>query len=430
MFADLAFTTTAASAERAKVGIIASGLMEEVQASSAANVATTGLFTIPLMNSLGFEAHFAVPVEAVASIGGQFLPSVVAGPAFIMAQYLGPPYAYVAPGALVYYGAVFLQVYLRARETGMRGIERTRSPAVGPMLLRKRHLLLPILILVGMIVIGYTALYSALFSIISIFVVSSLRQETRMGFWDIVDGLRIAARGMVQTSVACAVIGFVVGSVVFSGLAMPITQQVVRAGAGLLLPTLAIAAISSLVPSFGLPTTSAYIITATLIAPGLIEVSLPPLSAHLFAYYRGGVSAITPPVALAVFVGCGIAGSQLMKTGFTALRLGIASYMVPFYFAFWPMLIIRDAPIIQIIVPIVGAALTVECLPGIGEGGFYRPEGRIKYALLFLSASLMITPTYYSQIAGAVILLYVALGEYTTPRYSKRAEHHAGFTPA
>ena len=425
VFADLALGMTGASAGGpAKVAVIASGLMGAVQGSSAANVATTGLFTIPLMKSLGFKAHFAAAVEAVASTGGQFLPPVMGASAFIMAQYLGRSYAFVAAGALlpalVYYGAVYLQVHLRAKRTGMKGIDRRRLPAVRTVLLRKGHLLLPIVILVGMIVIGYTALYSAFFSIIAIFIISSLRKETRMSPADIVDGLRMAASSIVTTSVACAVIGFVVGSVALSGLGMLITQQVIRAGGGILLPTLLIAAGASLVLSFGLPTTSVYIITATLVAPGLVEAGLPPLAAHLFAYYWGGVSAITPPVALAVFVACGIAGSDLMKTGFTAMRLGIAGYVVPFYFAFWPMLVTRDAPTLQIVGAVVGAGLTVVCLAGIGEGFLFRRLNWFKYVLLFAGAPLLIAPWMWTQVAGTVLVVYVVASEFLIQRRLER----------
>lgn len=427
VFADLALGLTGASAGGpAKVAVIASGLMGAVQGSSAANVATTGLFTIPLMKSLGFKAHFAAAVEAVASTGGQFLPPVMGASAFIMAQYLGRSYAFVAAGAvfpaLVYYAAVYLQVHLRAKRTGMKGIDRHRLPAVSKVLLRKGHLLLPIFILVGMIVVGYTALYSAFYSIISIFIISSLRKETRMSFSDIIDGLRMAGKSIVTTSVACAVIGFVVGSVALSGLGMLITQQVIRAGGGVLLPTLLIAAASSLVLSFGLPTTSVYIITATLVAPGLVEAGLPPLAAHLFAYYWGGVSAITPPVALAVFVGCGIAGSDLMKTGFTAMRLGIAGYVVPFYFAFWPMLVTRDAPPLQIAGAIVGALLTVICLAGIGEGWLFRRLSWFKYILLFAGAPLLIAPWMWTQIAGTILVVFVVASEYIGMKLDQKRE--------
>ncbi|MBU8913358.1 MAG: TRAP transporter fused permease subunit, partial [Spirochaetales bacterium] len=293
VFADLALAAVGTSVGGpAKVGVIASGLMGTIQGSSAANVAATGLFTIPLMKSLGFKAHFAAAVEAVASCGGQFLPPVMGASAFIMAQYLGQPYAIIAAGALLpallYYGAVYLQVHLHAKKNNMKGIDRSRLPALRGVLMRKGHLLLPIVVLVGMIVFGFTALFAACIATISIFVISSLRKETRMSFADIVDGLRMAARGGITTALACAIVGLVIGAVALSGLGMLITQQIVRLGAGLLLPTLLLAALSSLVLSFGLPTTSVYIITATLVAPGLTAVGLPPLVSHLFCYYWGG----------------------------------------------------------------------------------------------------------------------------------------------
>ncbi|TVQ40855.1 MAG: TRAP transporter fused permease subunit [Spirochaetaceae bacterium] len=425
VFADLALAAAGASVGGpAKVGIIASGLMGTVQGSSAANVAATGLFTIPLMKSLGFKAHFAAAVEAVASCGGQFLPPVMGASAFIMAQYLGRPYAYVAAGALLpallYYAAVYLQVHLHARKMNMQGIDRSRLPAIGGVLLRKGHLLLPIVILVGMIVFGFTALYAAFMSTISIFIISSLRKQTRMSLGDILDGMRMAARSCITTALACAIVGFVVGAVALSGLAMLITQQIVRLGAGQLLPTLLLAAASSLVLSFGLPTTSVYIITATLVAPGLTAVGLPPLVSHLFCYYWGGVSAITPPVALAVYVGCGIAGAPLMKTGFTAMRLGIAAYVVPFYFAFWPMLITRDAPVLQIGLAVLGGVITVICLAGLGERYYFRSLPWFKFVLLLAAAPLLIAATTWSQLSGTALVAYVILSELFVYRATKR----------
>lgn len=417
VFADLALAAAGASAGGpAKVGIIASGLMGTIQGSSAANVAATGLFTIPLMKKLGFKGYFAAAVEAVASCGGQFLPPVMGASAFIMAQYLGQPYAYVAAGALLpallYYGAVFLQVHLHAKKRNMKGIERNRLPALGRVLRRKGHLLLPIVILVGLIILQFTALYAAFMSTISIFVISSLRKDTRMSLADILDGLRMAAKGSVMTALACAIVGFVIGAVALSGLAMLITQEIVRLGAGQLLPTLLLAAVSSLVLSFGLPTTSVYIITATLVAPGLTAAGLPPLVSHLFCYYWGGVSAITPPVALAVYVGCGIAGAPVMKSGFTAMRLGIAAYIVPFYFAFWPMLITRDAQFIEIALAVLGGVVTVIALAGIGERYLFRSLPWYKFGLFFAAAPLLIAPTAWSQIAGTSLVIFVVLSEY------------------
>ena len=421
VFADLALAAAGASVGGpAKVGIIASGLMGTIQGSSAANVAATGLFTIPLMKKLGFKPYFAAAVEAVASCGGQFLPPVMGASAFIMAQYLGRPYAYVAAGALLpallYYAAVFLQVHLHAKKRNMKGIDRKRLPALGGVLLRKGHLLLPIVILIGMIVFGFTALYAAFMSTISIFVISSVRKETRMSLTDILDGLRMAARSSIMTALACAVVGFVVGAVALSGLAMLITQQIVRLGAGRLLNTLVLAALSSLVLSFGLPTTSVYIITATLVAPGLTAVGLPPLVSHLFCYYWGGVSAITPPVALAVYVGAGIAGAPVMKSGFTAMRLGVAAYIVPFYFAYWPILITRQERASQIVLAVVGGIMTVVALAGIGERYYFRLLPWYKFGFLVLAAPLLIAPTTWSQIAGAGLVVFVLVGEYISFR--------------
>ncbi len=417
VFADLALAMAGHSpGGPAKVGVIASGLMGTIQGSSAANVAATGLFTIPLMKSLGFKPYFAAAVEAVASCGGQFLPPVMGASAFIMAEYLGVPYGYVAAGALLpallYYAAVYYQIHLRAKRLGMEGIPRNRLPALKAVILQKGHLLLPIVVLITFIIMQFTALFSAFIATFSVLLISSLRKRTRMSIRDIIDGLTMGARNSISTALACAIVGFVVGAVSLSGLGMLFTQELVRTGGGLLLPTLLLAAFASLILSFGLPTTSVYIITATLVAPGLVAVGLPPLVAHLFCYYWGGVSAITPPVALAVYVGSGIAGSNVMKSGFMAMRLGIAAYIVPFYFAYWPALVTRvDASFTDVAMAVMGGIITIFALAVVSELYFLRKVPLYKAGLLLVAVLFIMYPNSLSHLLAVGITLFVGISE-------------------
>ena len=426
VFADLALAMAGHSpGGPAKVGVIASGLMGTIQGSSAANVAATGLFTIPLMKSLGFKPYFAAAVEAVASCGGQFLPPVMGASAFIMAEYLGVPYGYVAAGALLpallYYAAVYYQIHLRAKRLGMEGIPKNRLPALKAVLLQKGHLLLPIVILIAFIVMQFTALFSAFVATFSVIIISSLRKHTRMSIKDLIEGLKMGARNSISTALACAIVGFVVGAVSLSGLGMLFTQELVRTGGGLLLPTLLLAAFASLILSFGLPTTSVYIITATLVAPGLVSVGLPPLVAHLFCYYWGGVSAITPPVALAVYVGSGIAGSNVMKSGFMAMRLGIAAYIVPFYFAYWPALVTRiDATFTDVTLAVLGGVVTIFAIAVVSELYFLRKVPLYKAGLLVLSTLFILYPNSISHVLALVITGYVIITEFVMHRREER----------
>jgi len=401
----------------AKVAVIASGLMGTIQGSSAANVAATGMFTIPLMKSLGFKGYFAAAVEAVASCGGQFLPPVMGASAFIMAEYLGKPYAYVAAGAalpaILYYIAVYYQVHLRALKVGMVGIPRNRLPALKKVVVKEGHLLLPIVLLITMLILKYTALFAAFFSILAIIVVSALRKETRMSLRDIIGALELGAKNAISTSICCGVVGFIVGSVSLSGLGMLLTHSIIKLGQGLLLPTLLISAASSLVLSMGLPTTAVYIITATLVAPGLVALGVAPLVAHLFCYYWGGVSAITPPVALAAYVGAGIAGANIMKTGFTAMRLGAAAYILPFYFIYHPALLPRGvSSFLEIILALLGGLVAIFCIGALGEQYLVRRLPWYKSCMLLAAVVLIMYPTTLPQVLAVLLALFVGITEY------------------
>lgn len=415
-FTNLAFAAAGHSpGGPAKVGILASGMMGMIQGSSAANVASTGVFTIPLMKSLGFKGYFAAAVEAVASCGGQFLPPVMGASAFIMAEYLQMPYGYVALGAIfpavLYYAAVYLQVHLRAQKLGMEGLPRNRLPKVKKVILTRGHLVLPIFILVGMLVMKFTALFSAFFSIVAIIVISALRRETRMNLRDIFDALVLGARNTISTAIACAAVGFIVGTVALSGIGLLFTQSILDIAGEQLLPALLLAAAASLFLSFGLPTTSVYIITATLVAPSLVEMGIAPLVAHLFCYYWGGVSSITPPVALAAYVGAGIANAPVMKAGFTAMRLGMAAYIVPFIFVYWPSLVLwQQADPVQLIFSLGGGALAVICMAVVGERYFTRPLSVYKVIPLAGCIVLIMYPSIWANLvavatAGTVLAI-------------------------
>ncbi|MEM6762190.1 MAG: TRAP transporter permease, partial [Pseudomonadota bacterium] len=417
-FTNLAFAAAGQSpGGPAKVGIMASGMMGMIQGSSAANVASTGVFTIPLMKRLGFKGYFAAAVEAVASCGGQFLPPVMGASAFIMAEYLQVSYSYVALGAIIpavlYYGAVYLQVHLRAKKLGMEGLPRERLPKVKAVVLSHGHLVLPIFLLIGMLILGFTALFAAFFSILAVIFVSAARKHTRMSLADIVDALVIGARNSTSTAIACAAVGFIVGSVALSGVGLILTQSILTLADGSLLPALLLAAAASLFLSFGLPTTSVYIITATLVAPSLTEMGVAPLVAHLFCYYWGGVSAITPPVALAAYVGAGIANASVMKSGFTAMRLGMAAYIVPFVFVYWPDLVLwQEAGVLGLLVAIGCGILTVIAMAAIGERYLFRALSLPKVVLLGASIVLVLYPSIWATLLAVAIVASIVGSEY------------------
>lgn len=421
-FTNLAFAAAGHSpGGPAKVGVIASAMMGTIQGSSAANVASTGVFTIPLMKKLGFRPHFAAAVEAVASCGGQFLPPVMGASAFIMAEYLGMPYSQVALGAIIpaflYYAAVYLQVHLRARKVGMEGLPRDRLPKVWEVIKTRGHLVLPIFVLIGLMLLNFTPLYSATAAIFAVLVFSFLRRETRMSGWDILDAMVVGARNSVSTAIACAGVGFIVGSVGLSGVGLLFTQSILGLAGGHLLPALLLAAAASLFLSFGLPTTSVYIITATLVAPSLVSLGVDPLVAHLFCYYWGGVSAITPPVALAAYVAAGIANAPVMKTGFTAMRLGVAAYLVPFIFVYWPSIILwQQADPMRLAFGLAGGVVAVICMAAIGEQYLYRRLGWVKLLILAGCIVLIMHPAVWANVTAFAIVGGLAFLEWRATR--------------
>jgi TRAP transporter 4TM/12TM fusion protein len=319
--------------------------------------------------------------------------------------------------AVLYYAAVYYQVHLRARKVGLVGIPRRRLPALRRVILDYGHLLLPIVVLITMLVLQFTALFAAFFSILSVIVISSLRRHTRMGIRDIIEALELGAKNTISTAIACAAVGFIVGSVGLSGLALLLTHGIVGLAGGMLLPTLLLAAGASLFLSMGLPTTSVYIISATLVAPALVEVGTSPLVAHLFCYYWGGVSAITPPVALAAYVGAGIAGANVMQTGFTAMRLGIAAYLVPFYFVYWPALVHWDrAAPLDVALALGGGAVAVFCMATIGERFLFRLLPYWKLVLLAAGIVLILAPGDLSHALAVLCAATVLVGEWRAQR--------------
>jgi TRAP transporter 4TM/12TM fusion protein len=314
--------------------------MASVSGSAVANVVTTGSFTIPLMKRIGYRDYFAGAVEACASSGGQIMPPVMGAAAFVIAEFLNLPYLKVAVAglfpALIYFFSIFVMVHFEARKRNLSTISAAELPSFKAEVKRGGHLFLSIAIIIILLIVGYTPMFAAFWAIISILVLSFLRPETRMTPVDILSALEEGARMAVAVSVACAAAGIIIGCVFVSGLGLKFTNLIVTTAGGILPIALVLTMIASLILGMGLTTTAVYITLAALVIPALTKMGVVPIAAHLFAFYFGLVSAITPPVALASFAAAGIAGSPPMKTGFHSLRLGIAKYILPFVFVYAP----------------------------------------------------------------------------------------------
>ena len=423
----------------AKVAVVSSGLMGTVSGSSVANVCTTGMFTIPLMKSVGYEPYFAGAVEAVASTGGQIMPPVMGAAAFIMAQILGVPYIEVAIAAVVpallYYFAVMVQVHFEACRLGLRGIPWKQLPPLGPLLKSKGFLLIPLVAIIYFLLAGYTPLKAAFNGILVSFVLSWLNKETRLTPAKLYDAFQSGARSAIGVACACATVGMVVGMGTLTGLALKIAGAIVAMaevspdgslaafGASLfsLAPgaevtaetaamaltkifTLFFTMIASLILGLGLPTTANFIVTSTMAAPARFLLGVPPMAAYMFVFYFGIAADLTPPVALAAYAGAGIAGSDPMKTGVTSFKLALAGFLVPYIYVYNPMLLFIDVEPFYMAQAICTALIGVFLLAMFTIGYFKAHLAWYMRVLAFVGAICLLIPGTMSDLFGLAVL--------------------------
>ena len=302
LFMDFALALTGHQAGGpAKVAVVTSGLFGSVSGSAVANVMTTGTFTIPLMKRIGYPAHFSGAVEAVASTGGQIMPPIMGAAAFVMAEFLGVGYLTVASfailPALLYYLAVFLAVHFEARKQGLKGLPRADLPRVGEVLGERGHLFLPLVIIIGTLMWGFSAPFSALMGILSVVPVVLMRRTTRSEFSlaKLIEGLEAGAINSVLVALACASAGIVIGVIAQTGLGLSFTSLVRAAAQDMLLPALVLTMVAGIILGMGMPTTPAYIVQVALLVPALVRLGIPVEAAHMFVFYFAILSAITPP---------------------------------------------------------------------------------------------------------------------------------------
>jgi TRAP transporter 4TM/12TM fusion protein len=399
----------------AKVAVVSSGLLGSINGSAVANVVTTGAFTIPLMKKIGYEPEFAGAVEATASCGGQILPPVMGATAFIMAEYLGVPYIKIAAvavvPALLYYLGVITIIHLRASKNGLVGLPKEELPKVSQVMKERGHLLIPLIGLLYLLIKGYTPIYAAFYSIIMTIAASTLRKETRMSFKDIIDALEEGARTALGVAMACATVGLIIGVATLTGFGLKLAGAILFLGKGNLFATLVLTMIACIVLGMGLPSIPAYIITATMAAPALAEMGIPPLVSHMFVFYFGMLANLTPPVALAAFAGAGIAGGNTTQTGIQAVKIALAGFVVPYIFAFNNALLLIDTTVLEASVVIVTAVIGVFAL-GVGvEGYLFRATNALIRLLFFVSAFALIIPGIETDIVGIVIFAALCVYE-------------------
>lgn len=401
----------------AKVAVLSSGLMGSISGSSVANVCTTGMFTIPLMKSVGYKPYFAGAVEAVASTGGQIMPPVMGAAAFIMAQFMGVPYLYVAAAAVVpallYYFAVLVQVHLEATRLGLKGLPREQLPKLGPLMKTRGHLLLPLFGIIYFLIAGYTPLKAAFNGILITVVVSYFNKQTALTPKKMLIALETGARGALGVACACATVGIIVGTATLTGLGLRIASAIVTIAHGMLLPTLLLTMVTCILLGAGLPTTANFIVTSTMAAPALFELGVPPMAAYMFVLYFGIAADLSPPVALAAYAGAGIAGDDPMKTGVTAVKLALAGFIVPYIYVFNPMLVLVDATPVRFVLAVFTACLGVFLL-GMATIGYYKVKlPSYMRALAMVGALGLLVPGTVTDISGLSIMALIHFTQVT-----------------
>ena len=408
-FVDLAVALTGhRTGGPAKAAVVASGMTGTVYGSAVANVVTTGSFTIPLMKNYGYRAKFAAAVEACASSGGQITPPIMGAAAFIMAEFLEAPYSYVILAAIIpaflYFTTIYFMVHIEAEKHGIEKIDKSMLPNVIEVLKGGWHMLLSLVVLIGLLIYGYTAMKAGFWAIVSVIILSFFKKNTRMSVVDLLGAFESGIKSTVPVTIACACAGIIIGSVFVSGLGLKFTQSVIELSGGMLFPLLCLTAISAIILGMGMTTTAVYITVAALIVPSLIQSGILPVAAHMFAFYFGVVSTITPPVALASFAGAAIAKSPPMATAVESSKVGIAKYIVPFAFIYNPSLLM-EGPIEYSIYSLITVLLAYWCMTLGLEGWFNGVLNPFKRILSLIGSVFLLIPpmqTIY-EISGFII---------------------------
>jgi TRAP transporter 4TM/12TM fusion protein len=388
----------------AKVAVLSSALMGTINGTSAGNVAATGTFTIPLMKRVGYPPRSAGAIEAAASTGGQLMPPVMGAGVFIMAEVTGIPYiqlmiAATLPAAL-YFIAVYFMVDNEARRLGMKGLPQEDLPKMADML-RRVILFAPLAILIGGLVSGYSVIRAGTLGLTAALVVSWIYADTRMGPRQIVDALHQGAKGTIQLMAVCACAGLIVGVIGLTGIGQRFSSMILAIAGNSELAALFFAMVIAIILGMGMPTTAAYAVAASVVAPGLIKLGISPLVAHFFVFYYAVLSAITPPVALAAYAGAAIAGADPMKTSVTSFVYGMAAFLVPFMFFYSPALLMQG-DVGQIIHYGLTACAGVYLLAAALQAWYFGPIGLGIRVLLFISSILLISGGLVTDILGLV----------------------------
>jgi TRAP transporter 4TM/12TM fusion protein len=411
LFVNIAYGFTARTWGGAgKAAVVASALFGTVSGSAVANVLLSGIMTIPLMKRAGFKPTLAGAIEATASTGGQLAPPIMGAAAFILADIVGVPYYQVVIAAIVpallYYTSLLALIHFHALRNGLAPDYTIpiRQHLAG---LRQRwHLLVPLVFMVFLLMQRFSLMTVGAYTIAAIMVLSLLRRATWMGPGAAFEAIVKGGRSAVEVAIPSAVAGIIVGTLVQTGLALRLQRFLLQLADGSLAISLFGAMVLTIILGMGMPTAAAYIVSAILVAPALVELGVQPLVAHLFIFYFAILSMVTPPVALSAYAAAGIAGARLWQTGFKAFILAIPGFLIPYAFALNPGLILQEGLVaaVSVIIPAVFGVLSLAAAVG---GYAFGPLSMVLRVLMFVAGPMLISPNIQADLAGAAILVAV-----------------------
>lgn len=424
-FTDLADALTRrAVGGPAKTAVVASTFMGMLSGSSPANVVATGSFTIPAMKRVGYRPDFAAGVEATASTGGQLTPPIMGAAAFLMVEFANIPYTEVMRVAIVpallYFVAIYAMVHLEAHRLGLRPSLEAGGPSAGAVLMQRGYLLVSVAAMVVLMWQGYTPTMAGFWAIISLLALIVLFDpDCRRRFFPVVvEAMDSAPRIIAPITVASAIGGVIAGIIILTGLGVRMAEVILAASGGHVLAALILTMVVAVIMGMGMPTASAYIVLAVLLAPGLVELGVPLVAAHLFIIYCAAKSSITPPVAVASYAAAAIAGSNPWSTSIVAFKLGISAFLIPYMFVFGPALLTYGTPL-EVLRSTLTASVGIVALSVAVIGWLRVPLGP-SLRLLFLAASLtLIAASWQTDVIG-VGLAALGLGLVSWRQHSRQ----------
>jgi len=408
----------------AKAAVVGSSLMGMISGTAVANVLTTGTISIPLMKRGGYRPRVAAAIEAVASTGGQLMPPIMGAAAFLMADIIETPYTEIATAAVIpatlFYIAVFAAVHLEAVKNGLEPMQESELPSARAALMEGGHVLIAIPAFVAFLVSGYSVMYSSLWAICVLVLLSCIRRSTWLTPRKIIATCRSAAEAVLPVAMATATAGIIIAVVTLTGVGLKFSSLIVTLSGGSLMVALMLTMAASLILGMGLPTAAAYILVATLAAPALINLGVNTLAAHMFVFYSAMLSAITPPVALAAFAAAALSGENPMRIALVAVKYGLVAFVIPYFFVFDPRLLaIGELP--TLIMPFATGIVGTLALASALQGWFFGRANTLARGMLFAGALLLIMPGMVTNLVGAACIVLAGATQRIMPVPSSKA---------